>query len=102
MPKTPQNPSLVFSFDPAVKIFGDSAVSDYLLKYLKAIKVKTCVFEDGYVDKDFLIDYAKFYARSFEPISKVTKRYHFFALSFTEAEFKDALKNNDTRFFNKP
>jgi hypothetical protein len=37
MPKTPQNPSLVFSFDPAVKIFGDSAVSDYLLKYLKAI-----------------------------------------------------------------
>lgn len=101
MPESSPTKSLVFSFDPAVNVLGNSKVSEYLLEYLTAIKAKTCIFEDNYVDKDFLIDYSKFYARSFDNIGKLTERYHFFAFSFTEAEFKDALKNKKTAFLEK-
>jgi hypothetical protein len=101
MPEPSQTQPLVFSFDPSVNVLGDSKVSEYLLEYLTAIKAKTCVFEADYVDKDFLIDYSKFYARSFDSIGKLTERYHFFALSFTEAGFKEALKSKDTAFQEK-
>ena len=101
MPEPSQTKSLVFSFDPSVNVLGDSKVSEYLLEYLTAIKTQTCIFEADYVDKDFLIDYSKFYARSFDNIGKLTERYHFFAFSFTEAEFKDALKNKKSEFLEK-
>ena len=101
MQKSLKNPPIAFPFDPAINYLGNSEVSNYLLKYLKAIKTETCVFEDHYVDKDYLIDYSKFYARSFEPIERRTKRFHFFSFSFSKTEFTTALKKNDTEFFKK-
>ncbi len=101
MPRAPPTNPLVFPFNPAVNPLDDSKVSRYLLGYLKAIKAKTCVFESKYIDKDFLIDYAKFYARSFDDAGKLTERYHFFSFPFTEEEFKQALNRNDTAFLNK-
>lgn len=47
-----------------------------------------------------MIDYSKFYSRSFKNIDRFTKRLHFFTESFTEEEFKHGLEG-DIEFLNK-
>jgi hypothetical protein len=49
------------------------------------------LIESNYIDKDYLIDYSKFFARSYEKISRRVKRVHFFSLEFTQKAFEDAL-----------
>jgi len=93
--------SLVSSFNPEDTILGSTDVSNYLYQYLKAIKVKTCVFEEQYIDRDYLIDYSKFYARSFSPINKYTQRFHFFSKNFSETEFKVGVEKGNEKFLNK-
>lgn len=68
----------------------------YLFHYLKNLSAnaKTCVLEEKYIDKDYMIDYQKFYSRSFEEHNNFTKRIHFFSEDFSEPEFKKALENN--------
>ena len=67
-------------------------------EYLSFIEVKTCVIEPDYIDKDYLIDYSKFYARSFEDFSRKTDRLHFFSLQFDQSKFYSALEMNDEKF----
>jgi hypothetical protein len=57
---------------------GDSRQGKYLIKYLRLLNANTCVFEDRYIDKDYMIDYQKFYSRAFGDDGKFTKRIHFF------------------------
>lgn len=54
------------------------------------IKAKAIVIEDRYISKDFLHDFASYYALCFENFSKFCKRIHFFDKEITEAEL-DAL-----------
>lgn len=75
---------------------GASQVGSYLSKYLSELGAKTVVIEEEYVDKNFLIDYAKFYARSFNAPPRFTIRLHFFSIDFKEDGFKKALRSNDT------
>jgi len=82
---------LVFEYNSDDPIWGSGDVSDYLYRYLRDIKAKTCIFEEKYIDRDYLIDYSKFYARSFKPINKYTQRFHFFKTAITEEEFKEGL-----------
>jgi len=60
----------------------------YLKDYLgdKGLKAKTIVIENDYVSKDFLHDYASYYALCFENYPKVCKRVHFFNSEFSEQE----------------
>lgn len=68
----------VLTFSRGKNKLGSSPQGEYLRSYLTEIGAKTVVVEDQYIDKDYLIDYCNFYARSFEPSDKYTTRLHFF------------------------
>lgn len=59
---------------------------DYFLKYLgpNGLKAQTIVVEEQYVSKDFLHDYASYYALCFEPFNKFCRRLHFFNTTVTD------------------
>ncbi len=52
------------------------------------------VIEQDYIDKDYLVDFQRFYVRSFDHIKKLTTRVHFFKSEMTKTKFKTLLKNN--------
>jgi hypothetical protein len=99
MPGTSHQKKFIFPFSSADNRLGQSSICTYLYEYLDAIGAKTCVHEPDYIDKDYLIDYSKFYSRSFEKFDKTTDRYHFFTSSFGQIKFKHSLENNDDDFF---
>lgn len=62
---------------------------DYFKNYLgvDGLNVKTILIEPDYVSRDYLHDYASYYALCFEKYEKVCKRVHFFANEFDEDSF---------------
>lgn len=87
----------VVSLDDIKKDLGGSLQAKYIFKYLKNdLGAQTALIEKNYIDKDYLIDYAGYYARAFPKISKCTDRIHFFSNSFSEQNFEEMLvKNNN-------
>ncbi len=85
----------VIPYNRAASELCRSTHGSYLLDYLDHHEAKTVVVEEEYVDRDFLIDYAYFYSRSFKPINRFTTRYHFFDFPFTEADFNGYLEAGD-------
>lgn len=65
----------------------------FLIGYLgnANINAQSIVIEDEYISKDFLHDYASYYAFCFEQYPKFCKRVHFFSNSFTESEFQKVI-----------
>jgi hypothetical protein len=65
----------------------------YLKDYLGStgIDAKSIVIEENYVSKDFLHDYASYYALCFKSYPKICKRVHFFKNTFTEEELNASL-----------
>ncbi len=72
---------------------GYSPQAQNLFSYLKELCTRTVIVEEEYVDKDYLIDYSKFYARSFTVYRKFTKRLHFFSQVFSQEDFEKLLKD---------
>lgn len=68
---------------------------EFIVDYLKNLEVKTAIVEK-YIDKDYLIDFQKFYSRSFKDHKRYTHRIHFFKNLFTADEFKYFLRINET------
>ena len=85
--------SIVFPFSSQdlKPYFKDSERGKYLLKYFDDLKAKTCILEEKYIDKDYMIDYQKFYSRSFELIERFTTRIHFFDKRFSDVQFENGL-----------
>jgi len=77
-------------------LYLDGSIGRYLSSYLHQLGASTVIVEKHYVDRDFLIDYAKFYARSFSAPERFTKRLHFFSLEFTKTELEKALSGNQS------
>lgn len=75
----------------------------YLTNYLGSsdMDAKTIVIEEDYISKDFLHDYASYYALCFERYPKFCKRVHFFNKTFTTDEFKNIIlgKEEDNKGF---
>jgi len=88
-------------FDHAQDELGYSAQARYIYKYEKDINANTIVIEYNYTDKGYLIDYSKFYARSFDVPSTFTKRVHFFSENFSKDYFREALINYNTEYLNR-
>ena len=90
----------VFSLDSAnlSEHLGKSNQAKHLIDYLKPLNAKTCVLENKYVDKDYMIDYQNFYSRSFIDGGKFTKRLHFFTVDFSQEEFRKSLGDNDLSY----
>ena len=89
----------IFSFSQVnLSEYLSSAQGNYLFDYLSDLNAKTCVLEEEYIDKGHIIDYQKFYSRSFKDYGRITKRIHFFAKDFSTANFKNSLENNDISY----
>jgi hypothetical protein len=68
--------------------------TQYLYKYLKDLKCRNILVEKKYTDKNYLIDYTKYYARCFTDYPKKCNRVHFFDKNYSEENFL-ALINNE-------
>lgn len=70
---------------------------DYFLKYLgeNGLNAQSIVIEENYISKDFLQDYASYYAFCFEDYPKFCKRIHFFRTTINEELIKNALLNKN-------
>lgn len=64
---------------------------ELLEEYLQAVSAKTAVIEDDYIDRDYIEDYASFYARSFRRYNRKCNRVHFFLNDFSIEEFKSVI-----------
>ena len=75
----------------------------YLNKYLKIdhVGTKTIVFENEYVDRQYLEDYAEYYSRCFPAHPRMCSRMHFFSAKFDEPDLLLALEKNDQAFLEK-
>jgi hypothetical protein len=84
----------VVCLDQVESELGDSYQAKYILNYLRnsAINAKTAVIENNYVDRDFTIDFSRYYARSFGKKTKCSKRIHFFSNQFGQGEFDGVLE----------
>ena len=85
-------------FEDIDEYLGGTNQANYLNGYLSHLNSETCLIEDNYYDKDFLIDYQKFYSRSYEKYPKVTRRVHFFKNIFSREQYIQAVTDNDEPF----
>ena len=89
----------VVSLDDVGDHMGYSPQAQYIMEYLiYTLTVKTGIIENEYVDKDYLIDYSGFFARSFEKIERFTKRIHFFSNSFSQEDFEGNISSFQNGF----
>jgi len=91
----------VISFEKVRDHIGFSEQAAYIFKYAKGLGARTAIIEEHYVDKDYIIDYSGFYARSFEKIDKCTTRVHFFSNRFSKKVFENILEQGNDGNMNK-
>ncbi len=65
----------------------------YLCRYLAAIEAKTIVREFGYIDGDYLEDFASYYVRCYEPYDRYCKRLHFFSEVISDELLRDLIQD---------
>lgn len=89
-----------FEIKPFTSICSDIGYSNqakYIYDYLNYFNTntKSCILEYEYIDKDFLIDFANFYSRSFDINTKSTTRIHFFEKELSINYLKSLIENYD-------
>lgn len=77
---------------------------NYFKKYLESpeLNVKTILIEENYISRDYLHDYASYYALCFEKYEKVCRRVHFFDIKVTLEDFQKIIlrpKDETTEFW---
>jgi len=82
-----------FSLDNFQNFFRESFQASYLYKYLSKLNARVLINEAEYIDRDYIIDYQKFYSRSFDRIDKFTRRIHFFSSEFTDKDLEQWLSD---------
>lgn len=82
-------------------VIRDKHQFKYFNRYLgeDGLMAKTFVIEEHYISKDFLHDFASYYAFCFEDYPKYCKRIHFFSSEFDIDQLKGALLNIDEEAF---
>jgi hypothetical protein len=68
--------------------------AQYLRRYLEFLQVQTIVVENGYIDGDYLDDFATYYVRCFRPYERRCKRLHFFDRTFDKQEFLQLIRGD--------
>lgn len=63
----------------------------YFQEYFEELHAKTIVIEEGYIDRDYLEDYAAYYDRCFHDYDRRTHRLHFFDVEFDEQAFNECI-----------
>ncbi len=90
----------VYPINRISEFLMDTSQAKYCIEYLCDLKAKTFVREEKYIDKDYLIDFSNFYARSFDVDEKYTERYHFFSIDFDDDDLLNLVENNDEKQYN--
>lgn len=85
----------MITFEEMKSNFDSFPQKDYFIKYLEGHNCRTVLIEFNYIDKDYLIDYSKFFARSYKHVSRRVKRIHFFATEFTQENLEYALNHQN-------
>lgn len=80
----PAPPGMVGDVWPPVQL-------TYLSTYLEQIRCATVIIEQHYVDRDYVEDFAIFYARSLRAYPPYSQRMHFFSESFDETKWRELL-----------
>lgn len=83
---------LILGEDDFPSKLGNSHQAQNIIDYLNSLGVQIAILEDLYIDRDYMIDYQRFFCRSFENIPKVTKRLHFFSKDVSH-DFKSLFEN---------
>lgn len=65
----------------------------YLEEYFAKVNVQTALFESDYIDKDYLEDYARYYAKCFQEYPKRCVRIHFFNQAFDKPWLEKHVNN---------
>jgi hypothetical protein len=89
-----------FNKDAVLKIIGKSEQAKNIFEQMSIEGAKTVVFEKDYIEKNYLIDYQKFYSRCFNSPSKFTNRIHFFYNEFSNEDFEKMLDKNKPKKLN--
>lgn len=100
---------LTFSDENFVTAVGSSTVAEdavrdnahtaYFVGYLEKLECATILLEPQYVDRDYLLDYAAYYARCFRRVPRNCRRLHFFSEPVTQEQVEHALAGNDAQSF---
>lgn len=69
----------------------------YFLGYFQDLAAETIVVEHDYIDRDYLEDYAGYYARCFPNYRRRCIRLHFFSLEFTDETLEALLSGAKTK-----
>jgi hypothetical protein len=70
--------------------------AEYFKEYFATIGARTIVVENGYIDRDYLEDFAGYYVRCFRSYSRQCTRIHFFKEPFDTAAFTALLSADAT------
>lgn len=77
----------------------DNSHTEYFVGYLEKLDCSTILVEPQYVDRDYLLDFAAYYARCFRRIPRNCRRLHFFSREVTQDEVEQALVGEDGKSF---
>lgn len=97
-----------YSLDELLRLFKEHAGSSedyvtgkfhsiYFRDYFSALKARTIVVEEHYVDRDYLEDFIGYYGRCFSPPDRYCVRIHFFRSSFVAEDLDSFLANQSDR-----
>lgn len=89
----------VYKFEEVEKEMGNSFQSGHICQYLSNLGAKSIIAEKNYIDKDYIVDYSNFYARSFNDYGRCTTRLHFFKKEIIKEEFIEKF-HSDKHFQN--
>jgi hypothetical protein len=69
----------------------------YFEEYFSHLGARTILVENGYIDHDFLEDYAGYYVRCFHPYRRKCSRLHFFRCPLTQEAFEQIIGSQLTK-----
>lgn len=76
-------------------VSDDTAFAKLLTEYIAGVSAKSVVIEHAYIDKDYLEDYASYYARCFKDYKRRCKRVHFFRKVLSARELESIIVDKD-------
>ena len=83
--------------DPLVEIEREvnAPQAQYLRCYLHDLRAVTVVIEPNYFDRDYLAEFAEFYATTSAGYANICERAHYFSIKVDRALFRRAVGGND-------
>ena len=87
--------------DPLVALSATHKQALYLRHYLADIGAQKVVEEAEYVDRDYMAEFAAFYAVSNSDYSNRCRRYHFFSADIDRQHLRNAAAGHDPRELNE-